>query len=278
MKPAAAANQLTHVWRQICPEDAPYPVNCRRLAEALGIKVVSMPIDDQFEAQLRIRKKNGKRIRAIIYNEKIREEGRKNFCISHEIGHSSCHTDRDEFFCSSADLNDMAPHPENIEQEANLFAATLLMPADDFREQLTGLPISLFTLGQLADTRYNTSLTATTQRLLELSPTKYYGMAVVERNVVKRWARSDSMKWTGFGFRRGHQLAIDDVGHSPQGQEVDSDIWLAPKNAAQWSLTQSSVAMPYYGQTLVLLVAERKDWPHDHDDQDQIPVRIPSFR
>ena len=55
MKPAAAAIQLTHVWREICPNEDPYPINCRALAEALNIKVHSEPIDDKFEAQLRIR-------------------------------------------------------------------------------------------------------------------------------------------------------------------------------------------------------------------------------
>lgn len=266
MRPAAAANQLTRVWRQICPNNAPYPVDCRRLAQALNIKVVGEPIDDRFEAQLRVRNKNGKRIRAIIYNENIREEGRKNFCISHEIGHSSCHVDQEEFFCSSADLNDIAPHPQNIEQEANLFAATLLMPADDFRAQLNGRPISLSTLSQLADTRYNTTLTATVTRLLELSPTKHYGIAIVEGNMVKRWARSEAMRWTGFGFKRNRQLPIETIEHDPIGQPVDSEIWLNAKNAPLWNLTQSAIAMPYYGQTLVLLAAERNDGSSDLDE------------
>ena len=94
MKPAAAALQLTRVWRDICPNDDPYPVDCRLVAEALNIKVHGEPIDDRFEAQLRIRMVNGRRRPAIIYNENIREAGRKNFCIAHEIGHHSCGTDQ----------------------------------------------------------------------------------------------------------------------------------------------------------------------------------------
>ena len=60
----------------------------------------------------------------------------------------------------------MAPHPENLEQEANLFAATLLMPADDFWSQMQGQSPTLATLSRLADDRYQTSLTATCTRLI----------------------------------------------------------------------------------------------------------------
>lgn len=248
-----AAFQLTRVWRDICPNGQPYPVDCRMLAEALKIKVHGEPIDDDFEAQLRIR---GKR-RVIIYNENIREEGRKNFCISHELGHHSCHTDKEEFFCTSKDLNDLAPHPLNVEQEANLFAATLLMPADDFRVQMNGQPKTLATISRLADERYKTTLTATCTRLIELAPTQALGMVIVKQGRVVRWRGSEEMKWTGFGFKSNHPVPEAGLFHNPQGEIVDSAVWLNQKNASRWRLTQSAVHMPYYDQTLVLLRAER---------------------
>ena len=278
MKAAAAANQLTRVWRQICQDDDPYPVNCRTLAEALKIKVHGEPIDDKFEAQLRIRNNKGKRRRVIIYNENIREEGRKNFCISHEIGHNSCHADQEEFFCSSKDLNDMAPHPENLEQEANLFAATLLMPADDFRSQMQGQSPTLATLSRLADDRYQTSLTATCTRLIDLSPTAYYGLAVIRGNTVVRWARSENMRWTGFGFRKGHRIPAAGLTHSLEGEPVESDVWLNEKSAPRWDLTQSAVYMPYYDQTLVLISAERAIELDELEEPDPTPPSMPSFR
>ena len=216
MKPSRAAIQLTHFWRQICPNEAPYPIDCRLIAEALEIKVHGEAIDDDFEAQLRIRKtKSGKRKKAIIYNENIREEGRKNFCISHELGHNACHSYQEEFFCTSKDLNDTAPHPRNLEQEANLFAATLLMPADDFRAHINHQPATLATVSRLADERYKTSLTATCTRLIDLSATALYGMAIVRGNTVGRWARTKEMKWTGFGFRKGHELPTTGINHNP---------------------------------------------------------------
>lgn len=275
MKPIKAAIQLTQVWRIICPDGKPYPVNCRAIAEALNIKVHGEPINDNFEAQLRIR---GKR-RAIIYNDNIREEGRKNFCISHEIGHHSCHSDQKEFFCSSKDLNDMAPHPQNIEQEANLFAATLLMPADDFREQISGKKPTLSLLSNLADFRYETSLTATCMRLLDLSPQNPFGMAIIRNGRIVRWARTEEMRWTGFGFQKNHKVPSEASFADKKGQPVDSRLWLNANNANRWDLFQSSVFMPYYDQTLVLIEAERKEASGDDwDVPDTTPSSLPNFK
>ena len=236
-------------------------------------------IDDDFEAQLRIREEDGKKHKFIIYNENIREEGRKNFCIAHELGHNSCHTEQPEFFCSSKDLNDMAPHPQNIEQEANLFAAQLLMPPDDFRKQIGSSTPSLKQLSRLAEERYSTSLTATCTRLLDLSSTKAYGMAFVsESGIVERWVRSNEMKWTGFGFRRGHQIPPIGFDHNPAAELIDSAIWLNEKNAPRWELRQSAVYMPYYQQTLVLVSASRVNNFNELDEPDPTPSRLPTFR
>ena len=270
MRPAKAAHQVTRLWREtISPGPDPYPVDCRKIAEALKAKVHGEPIDDDFEAQLRVRVVKGQRRKVIIYNENIREEGRRNFCIAHEIGHLSCHLNQPEFFCTSADLNDIAPHPTNIEQEANQFAATLLMPADDFRLQVAAVSPTLRDLGNLATNRYRTSLTATCTRLIELSPRNRFGMAILRGRTVVRWQRTDAMRLTGFGFRRGHELP-DDVPHDPAGHPVESDVWLTGPTSARWELTQSAVHMPYYDRTLVLVRAEELAGSHDDDDTSEL--------
>jgi len=274
MKPTRAANQLTKVWRSICPDGNPYPVDCRMLAEALNIIVHGEEFEDGFEAQLRIRGKKS----VIIYNENIREEGRKNFTICHEIGHHSCHRGRDEFLCTSNDLNDMAPHPENIEQEANLFAATLLMPVDDFRSQIKGSSNTISTLSKLADERYKTTLTATCLRLIEISPKSQLGMVIISGKKVKNWTMSDEMRWTGFGFKKGHVVPDAGLFHNQSGEAVESDVWLNKKNAPKWDLIQSSVHMPYYDQTLVLLQAERAYEYEKFEESDPTPPSMPSFK
>lgn len=270
MKPVAAAIQLTKFWRTICPPEKIYPVDCRKLAEALGIAVHGEYIDDAFEAQLQI---SGD-FRAIIYNENIPEDGRKNFSIAHELGHHSCHDAA--MACSARNLDDMKFQPTNNEQEANLFAATLLMPIDDFRAQTKSQNPTLEFIASLARERYDTTLTATCRRLLDLSPTKFYGMAFVREGVVHRWHRSENMRYTGFGFRRGHKLPVS-IQHNPEGEDIESSVWLKEDHAPKWTLSQSAVHMPNYGETLVLISAERSDELDEMDEPDPTPPRIPSF-
>lgn len=280
MKPLKAAFEVTRLWRRaICPDSDPYPVDCRKIAEALKVKVHGERIDDQFEAQLRLRVVKGKRRKVIIYNENIREEGRRNFCVAHELGHHSCHLNQLEFLCTSEDLDDIAPHPQNVEQEANQFAATLLMPADDFRKQVDIWSPTLEQLGQLAKDRYSTSLTATCTRLMELAPRRCFGMAVLCGRTVLRWRRTDAMRMTGFGFRGGHELS-GDVRHDPAGHPVPSDLWLTSKTAGRWELTQSAVHMPYYDRTLVLVCAERRPGAPDDDTSELLEPLTghPGFR
>ena len=275
MKPVKAAIQLAKFWREICPNSQHYPVDCRMLAEALGIQVHGEAIDDNFEAQLRVRGKH----RVIIYNENIREEGRKNFCIAHEIGHHSCHSNQEELSCTYTDLNDMDTNSHNIEQEANVFAANLLMPADDFRSQTRGKTATLSLVSDLAQDRYKTSLTATCLRLIELSPTIPLGMAVVRNRKIVWWVKTDEMRWSGFGFKKGHTVSEKAIFDDEVGQPVDSRLWLNEKNADRWELIQSAVYMPYYEQTLVLIHAEQTgEYSKDWEEPDPIPPSIPNFK
>ena len=274
MNPAKAAIQLTKLWRSICPNGQHYPVDCRMLAEALNIKVHGEAIDDNFEAQLRIRGKH----RVIIYNKNIREEGRKNFCIAHEIGHLSCHSNQEELSCTHTDLYDMAINSHNIEQEANVFAANLLMPADDFRKQTRGETATLSLVSDLAENRYKTSLTATCTRLLELSPKLPLGMVIVRNRKIVRWKRTEEMRWSGFSFKKGHLISEEAVFDDKVGQPVDSNLWLNEKNADRWELVQSAVHMPYYEQTLVLIHAERtEEYSKDWEEPDPTSPSIPNF-
>ncbi|MCY4427674.1 MAG: hypothetical protein OXC05_11695 [Halieaceae bacterium] len=103
-------------------------------------------------------------------------------------------------------------------------------------------------------------------------------MAIIQENTVVRWAMNDNMRWTGFGFRRGHQISNVGLTHNLDGERIESDVWLNPKNAPHWELTQSAVYMPYYDQTLVLISAERRNNPEEYEEPDPTPPSMPSFR
>lgn len=273
--PAKAATDLTKVWRATREEPDWFPVDCHEIATELGIKVHGESMSKEFQGGLFLEDS----LKAILYNEDIKEGGRKNFTIGHELGHYSVHKDKKELRCSMADLNDFSsgPHPKNIEQEANSFAAMLLMPANDFRNQTKGKQLTLSLVGKLADHRYQTTLTATTIRLIDLTSEPAAIVCVRAHDNRVEWTRrSSSMKQTGFWLEKGRKLASEAVTGNRAGCFVDSDVWLDEGYADRWAFFQSVIHMPSYGQTLVLLHASSEEgaaglWDDVQDTVDLLP-------
>lgn len=259
MKPFQAAVQLYKAWRATRPPEEVFPIDCRAIAVELGIKVHGDDLGDDFEAGLFIQPG----LTAIVYNEKIREDGRKNFSIGHELGHFSLHKDRKEIRCSLADLTDIQPHPQNIEQEANQFAAHLLMPADDFRRQTDRKPPVLRTITALKG-RYATTITATAIRFLELSR-KPLAVIRVSGGRISGWSKNEAMYKTGLWLERGQAVPEDVLIDTLDGLPVDSRLWLNETHANLWEILQSAMIMPYYN--LILLAAESREWEDDDSDR-----------
>ena len=97
----------------------------------------------------------------IIYNETIRSPGRRNFTLAHELGHYLLHRRAHPggLKCTNRNMTDWDEARNRIEGEANTFASYLLMPLDDFREQIKGRVIDIDLMTELSD-RYAVSLTA----------------------------------------------------------------------------------------------------------------------
>ena len=106
----------------------------------------------------------------ISYDENVTLPGRINFTLAHEFGHYLLHRQlRDEFRCAQSEMMDYdSPESQKIEAQANLFASYLLMPRNDFEEQIRLRDISFELFGECAD-RYKTSLTATILKWLEFT-------------------------------------------------------------------------------------------------------------
>lgn len=271
MTPTRAAIDILKAWLYDKPEDKCFPVDCRAIAEGFGIKVHGDDIDAEFEGGLFIEPN----LTAIIYNNNIREDGRKNFTLGHELGHFFLHKDRKELRCSLGDLTDFSvnpTHPANIEQEANRFAVTLLMPPDDFRRSIHGYVPSIALVSQLAD-RYQTSLTATAYRMVELAA-QPLALVMVKDGRVHRWRRNAPMAQTGFWLNKGD--IVPDIAPSTQNESSDAEAWLDEQRASSWSLAHSAADMPYYGQKLILIFAESREYEQDFwdnvpDSVDQSP-------
>jgi hypothetical protein len=144
----------------------------------------------------------GKKGWGIIYNSAISSPGRINFTIAHEFGHYLLHRLRfpDGLECGQQDMMRWDTEYGRIEAQANEFAASLLMPLDDFRRQIPGkAKPKLDDLGDCAD-RYGVSLVAATLRWLQY--TERRSVMVVSREGFILWARSSpSALRTGAYFK-----------------------------------------------------------------------------
>ncbi len=129
---------------------------------------------------------------AIMYHVG-QSDGRRSFTVGHEFAHYVLHRqmiEEDEHFDGGIYCDENAVVRRDgagIEQEADQFAAALLMPVHDFRRQLPASARSDFeALGRLAR-RYGVSLTAAILRWLEYTETR--AIMLVSNEGFARWAK-----------------------------------------------------------------------------------------
>jgi Zn-dependent peptidase ImmA (M78 family) len=129
---------------------------------------------------------------AIMYNVG-QSDGRRSFTVGHEFGHYVLHRqliEGDERFDGGIYCDENAVvrrGGSGIEQEADEFAAALLMPLHDFRRQQPANARADFnTLSCLAK-RYGVSLTAAILRWLEYTETR--AIMVVSNEGFAHWAK-----------------------------------------------------------------------------------------
>lgn len=189
MTPAAWGIQLSKLWMQ---SGQSFPVD----VQALALEVTKIKFSDPvgvikphgvagIDGMLSKRKTKGDW--CISYDEAVTIPGRINFTLGHELGHYFLHrSTRDTFTCGQLEtLGYNEGGSKKQEAEANKFASFLLMPADDFRQQIAGHPITIDLLGYCAS-RYDTSFTATALKWLEL--TDEAAMLVVARDEFVCWS------------------------------------------------------------------------------------------
>ncbi|MBA4192165.1 MAG: hypothetical protein C0467_29670 [Planctomycetaceae bacterium] len=249
--PAARATKLWTKFGFTEPAD----LVLEDLAFALGVVVIEGRLDSADARLIRNRDKGLIRVR-----EDIPEGGRKRFALGHELGHWELHAGVSQVFsCTSEDM--LAGYKGSAhEVEANLFAAELLMPRNLFRRRMGNEDPLAPVLRDLAG-YFQTSLTATAVRFVELADEKY-AMVLVEDGRVRWWRASGAFE----GFWIDPKLEVSPATLAgaylngeplpPGAEEVDGDAWLGSK-APQVGDPLFEVAIPLtaYGQILSML------WP-----------------
>lgn len=138
----------------------------------------------------------------IIYNSAIRSAGRINFTLAHELGHYLVHRHAypDGIRCGEQDVVRWDSEYGQVEHQANVFAANLLMPLDDYRRQIDAkTKVDLNMLSDVAG-RYEVSLIAAILRWLQYTTRR--AVLVISTDGFILWSRaSDAALKSGAFFR-----------------------------------------------------------------------------
>ena len=231
------------------------PANLFRLALRLGLEIREVPADGFDGALIRAREVP---LGTIVIRKSIREAGRKNFTLAHEIGHFLLPGhDQTELICMKADVGNWGDGSKEIEREADEFAAELLVSSAIVRPIIDSAAPSLQLIEKIAQ-RFHTSLSAAAWRYCALAQEK---CAIV-------WSTDQRINWSkhsetfAFSLRKGTPLqkntlaarAFTGLPIPKRPQEVPASSWMSANDLAENAkLWEQSKALPAYGSVISLL-------------------------
>jgi hypothetical protein len=245
--------------------------NARMIANQLQLDVNELDVKGFDGALVRAK---GTPFGAIIIRDSIRESGRKNFTVAHEIGHFVLpgHENTD-LVCTSTEVSNWSDSAKGVEREANEFAAELLMPEITVRQIIGTSEPSLGLIEKIASS-CEASLSASAWRFCHLTG---HRCAVVWSGAEagSSWSRrSDEFRFgvSLAGATRQGTFANDcfagrDTPDRPG--PVVAHLWIDSQNvAADARIWEQSKALRSYSSVLTLLwIKERIEIYSDSDDE-----------
>jgi hypothetical protein len=283
--PRAWANQLTRMLNVVAAGPGRFPVQITDLAREYTAKVfpddpirnvqgASLP---GFEGAL-MRIPGDRGGWGIAYNKDISSPGRINFTLAHELGHYLVHR-RDHPQGLRCSEDDVVQGLRDIERQADQFAADLLMPFDDFRQQIR--PRDQADFGALSDcaARYGVSLVAATLRWI--SYTERRAVLAVSREGFLLWSRSsEAALKTGAFFRTTRNMVEvpekslaakqDMTFDNRSGVTLPPDVWF-PEQVKEMTVFSEQYDMVL---SLLLLGDAEPRW-RSADEEGEDPVAVP---
>ena len=223
------------------------PPDARSIAAQLQLDVTELEVQGFDGGFVRAK---GTPFGAIIVRNSIREPGRKNFTVAHEIGHFVLPGhDAGGAVCGPSDIGNWADASRALEREADEFAAELLLPSDYARPKFKGESPSLGIIQAVAN-ESNASLSATARRYCDL---------VSERCAVV-WSKNGTVSWYkpsqefGFYLKRGWEIpkgtqaweCFSGTRTHERPEPVAADLWLDERvileNSVIW---EHSIGLPF---------------------------------
>lgn len=225
---AEAALKNLDLWR--------IPVDPFEVARKEGIELLPGEFSDGFDGRIRFIKEIS--CFAISYRRTgfRRSEGRVRFTLAHELGHYYLH--RKYLLtgeCHSSVTNFVSK--DQMEVEADKFAAALLMPMELFRKRINVLRsrvADLSDLVKLANNEFQTSITSTVRRYCT-SDVEPCG-AIFSRDGIVQWCHfSEDMRLSGMGYYPfGSQLPGESITVGKLAQSTGGEIVSGAVKPLKW--------------------------------------------
>lgn len=251
----------------------------RRVATELQIDINELDVQGFDGGLVRIK---GTPFGAIIVRDSIRESARKNFTVAHELGHfvlpghDTCGA-----VCGSSDIGNWGDTAQELEREADEFAAELLLPSEYAGPRFKSESPSLGIIQAVAN-ESNASLSATAWRYCDL---------VSERCAVV-WSKNGRVSWYkpspefGFYVTRGWEITkgtqawecFSGTRTHASPERVAAHLWLNESVVLEGALLwEHSIGLPFYESVLSLLwIKDRIERYSDYDEPE--PEEIDPYR
>lgn len=247
------------------------PIRPREVSQKLNIPIREIEASNRYDGYLLKYEDSF----GIMINKSIRYETRKNFTISHEIGHAEIpHHKGSEYQCLKTDIG-ISFGQRQQEREANEFAAELLMPASFVSEQAKNNEIGLEVVKSISE-KCETSFTSSGFRYIKYCP-EIAAFVVSEKNKIRNSIVSDEMKERNLFFNKGETLNkltiafnfFNKDGIISSGKEdkdqVDVSAWFPTLDYSQYDCFECSIASPNFNQVISLIwLIEKYDDEEDY--------------
>jgi hypothetical protein len=260
------------------------PGDPRTIATELQLDINELDVQGFGGGLVRVK---GTPLAAIIVRDSIREAGRKNFTVAHELGHFVLPGhDLSGAVCGPSDIGNWGDATQELEREADEFAAELLLPSEYAGPRFKSESPSLGIIQTVAD-ESNASLSATALRYCDL---------VSERCAVV-WSKKGKVSWYkpspefGFYLKRGWEIAkgtqawecFSGTRTHTSPEPVDAHLWLDDRVVLEGAvLWEHSIGLPNYVSVLSLLwIKDRIERYSDYDEpetEEIDPYRFNSLR
>jgi hypothetical protein len=226
----------------------------RDIARGLGLGIEEGDVTGFDGALVRVK---GASSGVIALRKSIREVGRKNFTIAHEIAHFVLPNHDESSVCRSSQIETWSKELAARELEANEFAAELLFPESVVRATI-GQPEPALAVARSISQVFSASLTASAYRFVELTSFRCAAVWSSQGRVIwfrpsaefGQWVRlKDSVDPRTFAFDCFENKAVPS-----RPEAVPADAWLDATNLrTNAMILEESCSMPFYDAVLTLL-------------------------